>query len=143
MTGSTILVGSGLNVSYVGRLVNQMTGYTKSIGLSGTMWFVAFHTIWNIPVRIMMTLCTVKFPVSTWVVFNLADLVSMAGVADCNIVFTKYDSKGLVWVCVTTEAVVHLVMRLSLVAHGALRNHFLNRSAGWMSLVVAVNAADF
>ena len=80
----------------------QMATDTDFKCLPVTMWLMAFHTVWDISMFVMMAVRTVKFTMGTGVVFHFTYLSWMAGITYCYIVLTENNTKGLVGVLVTS-----------------------------------------
>ncbi len=140
MAGATFLVGDGFHISDIGRLMNKMTGDADAVSLSFPMWLMAFHTIWNVSMLVMVTEYTVKFSMGAGVIFNFINLIAMASVTDCYIVFSKNDIERLVRIVMTAQAVGYFIMGLAFMTHGTLGNDFFFWGAGGMSTHMAVKA---
>ena len=143
MAGTTILIRDGFHISNISRLMDKVTCDTDVVSLSFTMWLMTFHAVWNVSMFVMVTEYTVKFAMGAGVIFNFTNLIAMAGITCCYIVFTKNDMKWLVRILMTAQAVGYFIMGLAFMAHGTFWNKFFFWGAGGMTTHMAVKAAYF
>ena len=141
MAGATELIGNVLVIGNIERLMNPVTGHTVGKFLPFTMRLMTLHAVGDIAVFVMMADCAVKTAMSTGIVFYLVDLGRMTGVADGNVIFTKGDMQGLVWILMAVETgCFYFKMGLSFMTHGTLGNDLTLCRRGGMAADMAIKA---